>query len=103
MNSFHVPGRHLAENIHHREIARFATLDEAAREVVIDWYNSKGHRKNMMNRSFKSMGIAAFDDYQVQCFSDASSGSESRETAPKNPFKGIFGGLSIRGVFGGSR
>lgn len=107
MNSFRVPGKHLAENIHHRDTSRFKDEDEAAREIVADWYNSKGHRKNMMNRSFTSMGIAAFDDYQVQCFSDAAIHSSSAVEKPKaerrNPLRGIFGGLSIRGVFGGSK
>ncbi len=98
MNSFRVPGRRMAENIHHRLLAHFSDEDEAAREIVLDWYNSKGHRKNMMNKDFNSMGIAAFGDYQVQCFSDASTGAVKK--APKSEGKNIFSGFSIRGVFG---
>lgn len=106
MNSFKVPGSRMAENIHHRIISTFKDEDEAAVEVVSDWYDSKGHRKNMMNRAFKSMGIAAFGDYQVQCFSDASVASaqgkkeESKSEEGGNPLKGIFSGFSVRGVFG---
>jgi uncharacterized protein YkwD len=70
MDSFRVRGSRMAENIHHRAMAHFKSNEEAARIIVADWYNSKGHRKNMMNSSFKSIGISVVGDYQVQCFTD---------------------------------
>ena len=102
MNSFKVPGMKMAENIHHRALAYFSSNDEAAKEIVGDWYDSKGHRKNMMNRSFKSMGVSVVGDYQVQCFSDyAKTPAKSEETRSETGggLGGFFGKLSIRGVF----
>lgn len=32
------------------------------------WMNSSGHRANILNSSYQSMGIGKFQDYWVQCF-----------------------------------
>ncbi len=67
---FEVPGSRVSENIHARKMKEFSSVEEAASEIVNDWYESRGHRKNMLNSSARAIGIAAFKDYQVQCFTD---------------------------------
>lgn len=103
MNYFRVRGSRMAENIHHRVIAHFSSEDEAAREIVSDWYDSKGHRKNMMNKSFKSLGVAVVGDYQVQCFSDYADSSavvaEPVKESEGGGLKDFFGGIKIRNPF----
>lgn len=67
---FAVPGSRISENIHARKMREFSSVEQAAREIVQDWYDSRGHRRNMMNSSARAIGVAAFGDYQVQCFTD---------------------------------
>ena len=105
MNSFRVPGMRMAENIHHRVIAHFANLDEAAQVIVGDWYDSKGHRKNMMNSGFKGIGVAVVGDYQVQCFTDyiapgSASAQDDQEAEGEKPsLKDFFGKIRISNPF----
>lgn len=105
MNSFRVRGSRMAENIHHRALAHFSTLDEAAREIVSDWYESKGHRKNMMNKNFKAIGVAVVGDYQVQCFTDYADSSPKEqvpaqtESKSEGSLKDIFKKIKIPNPF----
>ena len=39
-------------------------------EVVEDWMNSEGHRKNILNENFSKIGIGYQDDAWVQLFTD---------------------------------
>jgi uncharacterized protein YkwD len=37
-------------------------------EVMDGWFKSEGHCKNLMNRDFKEVGVAQYNDYWVQDF-----------------------------------
>lgn len=37
-------------------------------EVMAGWFKSPGHCRNLMNREFKEVGIAKYNDYWVQDF-----------------------------------
>jgi uncharacterized protein YkwD len=49
--------------------ASFSGRDEYAHKIVRAWMNSPGHRKNILNPEFKSMGIGFSDGYVTQLFS----------------------------------
>ena len=49
--------------------ATLSGRDEYAHKIVRAWMNSPGHRKNILNPEFKSMGIGFFDGYVTQLFS----------------------------------
>ena len=36
------------------------------REVVANWISSPGHCKNIMNKNYKEMGVAAYGGYWTQ-------------------------------------
>jgi uncharacterized protein YkwD len=38
------------------------------KEVMKDWMNSPGHRKNILHSEFAEIGIGLFGDYWVQNF-----------------------------------
>jgi uncharacterized protein YkwD len=41
---------------------------ESIAEVMDGWFKSTGHCKNLMNPSFKEVGVARYNDYWVQDF-----------------------------------
>jgi len=45
-----------------------AAGQKTEQQVFTDWLNSEGHCKNMMNVSFKDMGVARVGDYWTQDF-----------------------------------
>lgn len=49
--------------------ATLSGRDEYAHKIVRAWMNSPGHRKNILNPEFKSMGIGFSDGYVTQLFS----------------------------------
>lgn len=43
---------------------------DSAVSVVDGWMNSRGHRRNILQRAFRKVGIARFNNYWVQNFSN---------------------------------
>ncbi len=60
--SLHINYRHAGENI--------AQGQQSAEEVLTDWMNSAGHRKNILTPEFTKIGIGHVGDIWVQEFSD---------------------------------
>ncbi|MFD0711614.1 CAP domain-containing protein [Paenibacillus sp. GCM10027626] len=62
LNSLGITYNAAAENI--------AKGQMSAPEVMGQWMNSPGHSKNIMNSSYKQIGIAHYNDEWVQIFTD---------------------------------
>lgn len=104
MEHFNVPGARMAENLHNRRMYRFSSNEQAAKEIVQDWYDSTGHRKNLLNRNFKSIGIAVIGDFQVQCFTDYADSeqlqlAEEQEQSERRTLRDLFDEIRIPNPF----
>ena len=53
----------------------------SAQEVVTDWMNSPGHRKNIMNAKYRSVGIGCIGNVWVQVFSSTSGSGSTASTS----------------------
>ncbi|RAP28389.1 hypothetical protein C2W64_04823 [Brevibacillus laterosporus] len=60
MKQYDISFRTAGENI--------AQGQRSAKEVMKDWMNSSGHRKNIMNSSFTTIGVGYYNGYWVQEF-----------------------------------
>lgn len=94
MSRYQVRGNRMAENIHNRRLDRFTSDEEAAHTIVLDWYNSQGHRRNMLNREFQSIGIATYGDFQVQCFTTHATEQAPKVEFPRRSFGDFFREIS---------
>lgn len=43
---------------------------DSAKSVVSGWMNSPGHRRNILRKTYRKVGIARFNNYWVQNFSN---------------------------------
>lgn len=61
MNRYGLLGTYVGENI--------ARGSEDVSTILNMWMNSSGHRANILNAQYRSLGIGKFQDHWVQCFS----------------------------------
>jgi uncharacterized protein YkwD len=61
-----------------------AAGQENINEVISGWFKSEGHCRNLMNRDFKEIGVAEFNNYWVQDFGARENFSEEEQKLIKS-------------------